>query len=435
MLMAIACLYLLVALPVLAGYMQWTSANFLIGLPALLLMHTPLAGSTSGRFGWLALAVMITVLFLPVKTGLYAALCCVLLCLYECGKGKVTLLPVLTLFFMSPVCQYFAQVFSFPVRLRLTGIAGSVLQGLGKKVSIAGNIIFLDGTEFSVDPACMGLGMLVTSLLCGIIMIELNQKKQDKLLGPGWVGACLFLIFLLNIGSNLLRILLLVCFRLMPDQVMHGVVGILCLLVYVLLPGMWIINKMVRRLGKPQPQGMPEADRRSPQRGLAFALLLLPLFVSAVFRISSSQSLAPAGALPVLTGYRSAWYNKEIAKLESATSLVYIKPLKGFVYTDHNPLICWSGSGYVFDRVEERTCAGIVLYTGVLTRGREKLYTAWWYDNGSMATASQWTWRWQMLRGSPAFSIINVTAADPRTLDRDIAYLAAHRPLLAGRQP
>ena len=50
------------------------------------------------------------------------------------------------------------------------------------------------------------------------------------------------------------------------------------------------------------------------------------------------------------------------------------------------------------------------IYYGELQNGAEKLYTAWWFDNGANHTNSELEWRWKNFTGDPPYSIVNITA-------------------------
>jgi exosortase N len=426
----LAVVYLSLSVLGLRNYLDVSSVNFIIGIATMPLMLAISVRSRPGyRFAILALAFIVFGFFIPVMTALYLALCAVLLFFYENEGKRLTALPLLTLFMISPVCQYFTHIFSFPIRLWLTAVAGSILKHADESVVVAGNIISFGKSDFSVDPACMGLNMLVTSLLCGLIMLAIYQRKGAVVLGLPWVLLSLIFIFALNIVSNLIRILLLVYFKILPGNIMHDITGIICLLVYVLLPASYVLKAMVLKLGNAQAE-KPEETIPARLRPIYIHILLLPLFGLLSFYIHTKSVAAPVGTLPVAVGYKISWYDKEVIKMENDQALVYIKPLKGFVYTDHNPLICWTGSGYTFRNVEEQCWNGIPLFTGLLIKGNEKLYTAWWYDNGSTTTINQWSWRWQMFRGHQSFSIINVTAASMETLKQEVDTLKSRRSMI-----
>lgn len=425
-------LYLLLGCYGMTGYLELYSVNFIIGVVAIPMMFMP-AGAQKNvqRFFYLAIIFALTGIIIPVKTAVYMTLCCALLFLYERRSGSVTMLPLVTLLLMSPFCQNFAKIFSFPVRLWLTDTAGFIFKLLGLNNSISGNIISLDKDDFSVDPACMGLNMLVTSLLCCVIMIGIFQKREQKKIKLKWILLCLLVAISLNIIANLLRIILLVYFKILPENPMHGICGLICLGVYVILPVSFFVKFMVRKKGVTIGRLLTDTveDRIVPVRLYLIVLLLLLLVC---WRVKSRKYQPATGTLPSVAGYQVSRYDSEVLKMENNNALIYIKSLKGFIYTEHNPLICWTGSGYVFDSISEHTIADIKFFTGIINNGQEKLFTAWWYDNGTNGTTSQWVWRGQMMKGSAPYYIINITAGSKATLYSEINKLLLVKSVLMG---
>lgn len=408
--------YVLLSCFILKDYLNWKSVNFLIGLGALpMAIQASGQRSTSERFGWLGMLAALLCIVLPVKTLFYTAFVCVLIFCREGSRGKLSPLVFLILLLMSPICQYFASVFSFPIRLWLTNIAGKMLMGSGMNGTVAGNTIICSTGEYAVDPACMGLNMLVTSLLCGMAMLAFYQKKEQKHLSLGWITGLLVFLFGCNIVANLMRILLLVYFRVLPANPMHELTGIICLSMYVLAPASWITGWLVHK------QGSVITTTITPPASFRLHYVLLPLLLFAAVLLQKRAIAPPSTTLPAPAGYQVSWYNQEVIKMENATALIYLKPVRGAFYTDHNPLLCWTGSGYGFKEVQEQSWDGMHVFTGILSKGKERLYTAWWYDNGSTRTTDQLTWRWKALRGAPAFTIINVTASNRETLKAEVA--------------
>ncbi|MBU0765830.1 MAG: hypothetical protein KJ607_13470, partial [Bacteroidetes bacterium] len=80
-----------------------------------------------------------------------------------------------------------------------------------------------------------------------------------------------------------------------------------------------------------------------------------------------------------------------------------------FYGSDHNPSICWLGSGYSFENINTTTINGCEIYTATLEKEGSRLYTAWWFDNGEHKTIEQFSWRWNSLKGQAPYRLINVT--------------------------
>src|SRR4051812_35690872 len=128
----IAVLYAAVALIFLREYFPWTSVNFIlgaIGLP-LTVAATP-AANGSKRFLVISLVFVALYLFSHEKTILFIALAAAVICLIEMYWQQLSLLSLLTISFMSTTLQYLAGIFSFPLRLSLTSLAGKLLSLTG----------------------------------------------------------------------------------------------------------------------------------------------------------------------------------------------------------------------------------------------------------------------------------------------------------------
>lgn len=124
----------------------------------------------------------------------------------------------------------------------------------------------------------------------------------------------------------------------------------------------------------------------------------------------------------VLTGYHKQLLASGVLKFENARALVYLKPTP-FYGPEHNPMICWQGSGYNFTSIKTEVMNGRQIYSGVLTKGKDKIYSAWWFDNGSLQTISQFEWRWAAAKGSRPFYLVNVNASSEVGLKSVIACL------------
>jgi exosortase N len=121
-----------------------------------------------------------------------------------------------------------------------------------------------------------------------------------------------------------------------------------------------------------------------------------------------------------VVGYQREVVEEGVYKYSKKEALLYVKPVAAFFDAEHTPLICWQGSGYAFKSIGQQRCAGLDIYTGVLQKGDEKIYTAWWFDNGQHKTISQTDWRWRMGKGEASFSLIKLNAARQEVLTKEI---------------
>jgi hypothetical protein len=100
-----------------------------------------------------------------------------------------------------------------------------------------------------------------------------------------------------------------------------------------------------------------------------------------------------------------------------------VKYIPDFYYTDHQPTICWRGSGFEFRQIRRENIGGQPVYTGILQQDSDMLFTAWWYDNGVRRTIDALDWRWDVIRHGGRYAIVNVTAANRTDLEQAVQRL------------
>ncbi|MBS7563215.1 exosortase N [Mucilaginibacter sp. Bleaf8] len=397
------------------GYFAW-DWNVYLALAIIPVIVLRYRGERSVRYLIPAIVAVILAILLPVKTALFTAMLLAVLLLVESSWGKVNPVILFLILLVSPVCKHITRLFELPVRLWLSEQAANVLKACGKTALAVGNQIAVDGYEFAVDPACAGLNMLVTSLLICFLVIAIYQHKLGKALGFIHLLLLTIMTIALNIVSNFLRILMLVLFKAMPDTVMHDAIGLLCLTLYVLMPILYIIQLAIRRFGS---DGIAAAVSQQKSVGLLYPLLhfcLLIAFTCAAYHRTTVDTVyRPAQTSIQVAGYQKSVLPGGILKLHNASALVYLKPT-AFYAPEHDPTVCWVGSGYRFKSVKKEKVDGVDIYTGVLEKGHDRIYTAWWFDDGTSRSVDQLHWRWQALKNDKLFYLINVNTANQTTL-------------------
>lgn len=368
-------------------------------------------GECSLRYLLLAVSFLVLLFFIPIKTVLFLTLVAAILFLVESNIGKINNAFFFLLILLSPLFNYFNNMISFPIRLWLSEIAGKIVSVLLKNVAVAGNIILVNGSEFSVDTACAGLKMLLTSFIIALVIIVYYQKKNKKNISVVVMSLLLLFTFVLNIVCNLFRIIMLVLFRILPDNPMHDAVGMMCLILYVILPMLLIFKYLIPKLRDQKPIG---SDKMKTATFIINAILVLVICYAAG-RVENEPARFMNKKKYVLQGYERTVLSTGVQKFENKTSLIYIKPLC-FYSAEHNPMICWRGSGYEFKRINKEKINETEIYTGVLEKGKDKIYTAWWFDNGVCKTIEHKVWRWKAMKGEGEFVLININAANEKEL-------------------
>ncbi|HEY5748092.1 MAG TPA: exosortase N [Chryseolinea sp.] len=417
-------LILLTALGLCAGcvglpFTYITVSNFVVGLvllPFVIIRQGParinlyyLLGLL--LFGWLAHIYLLKIFF-------FLMVAFFLLLVWEGAGGRLNTIILFQIVLMSPVFLQVTAILGFPIRLWLSQCAGALLQ-VGWNVQVEGNLMILDGFQFSVDEACMGLSMLSLSMLMGVFAIVHHYRREKRTLSLGWLIVFFAAVFGFNVLSNLFRIVMLVLFRILPEDPLHEIIGVLCLLLYVMMPLYYLAKTLTQKFGKPFEQMTTQAHTSVRSTLLLAALSIFVLSMSFTIRPDGAESSVPH-AFVKLKDAKGVELNGGITKLTTDDLLVYVKTIPEFFTGEHTPLLCWRGSGYQFKSIRKERIGQQEIYKGVLSRGQEKLYTAWWYTNGTLVTIDQWLWRSRMVNEKERFALVNVTAKDEMLLDRNL---------------
>ncbi|WAC10197.1 exosortase N [Dyadobacter pollutisoli] len=397
-------------------------ATFMIGICLLpFIMYALPRHEKSMRFLPIVLVFFAGSFYVREVSFRYLTLLFATLFAMESLSGKVSPLVFWLLLIISPLFKYLSEIFTFPIRLQLSKWAGLLLQTAHFPATVTGNIIQVNGSDFSVDPACMGLQMTGFSLLAGIFLLVHFQKSTGKEL-PWYLSTLVIaILFGFNIVSNLLRIVVLVVFSIGPENILHDVVGILCLVLYVWLPASFFVKYFFRFFAQPVMEQIFVKQPGKPTT-LAFNFIILAGCCFVIFqnkKINIGET--KINAFGHSEKYDSSQLSNGASRFKSEKSLVYLKPIPAFYSTDHSPYTCWKGSGYEFANIREENFAGRRIYFGTLKKGNDVLHTAWWFSNNNHITISQIDWRWKVIRGEPGFQLVNVTAGDQKDLKQAIS--------------
>lgn len=358
---------------------------------------------------------------IPTKTTYFLMLLFTLSLLYESLVGKFSLMVIAAMIIISPIFKFFGDTLGFPLRLWLSDAVAGTMTFAGIPTQSVGNLITIGKFQFYIDQACAGLNMLNLSLLVALFLAASHEKKRSCSVGMIPILALLMTTFLLNILSNYFRILLIVLFKIMPGNLMHDLAGIICLTIYVIIPLACFGDRLLTTFTESSSKTVEFIKLRYCHN---FALLTcIPIFswfipnIAPVYQHRQSQATSIK-----LEGYSRELIAGDVIKMQNETALIYLKPTQ-FYAPEHNPMICWTGSGYEFTLIRKERILNIEIYMGTLQKGKEKVYAAWWFDDGVMKTTKQWEWRWHSLRHKKNFYLVNVNAGNPQDLQRVIKSL------------
>lgn len=410
-------------------FSYFSNTNVLIGL-CLFPFTLLITGPKRNNFFYISLVALFAALAVTyqVRIFYFFSLAFYFLWLIELFVGRLNVLILFLIVFMSPFFIQVVTILGFPLRLMLSTLAGGLLNFVGVNVQVEGNMMMLDGATFSVDEACMGLNMLVISLLMGVFVLAYRYRFSNSTLNLYPTTIFFIVAFILNMVTNVIRIIVLVFFRIPPENSMHEFIGLLCLVVYVVIPLHFLSAWLVRKYGKGKSDCVPQPVLSRGNFVFITVICLVILFAGTTLE----KNAHPAGTTHADVHFGNVKVERlddGISKISTDELLIYVKTIPEFFTGEHTPLMCWKGSGYEFSGIATTTVEGTTIYKGTLVKDGKSLHTAWWYSNGLVETISQLDWRMRMLKGQPHFCLVNVTAEDEQTLMTSIRSMFTTDPL------
>lgn len=367
---------------------------------------------------WISLGLLLTYFFIPIRTLLFLGILSGIFYSLDTLNLRVhSIFPLLIITCISPLFLHIGSTIGIPIRLELSRLIGLIFSMADYKTRVVGNLIILNGNEYSVDPACMGLNMFLSSLLISIFLFAYFEKKTEKRISISLIGASIIPIFVLNLLGNIVRIILLILFDIGPESVYHDILGLACIAVYTLWPTYYYIKILYRYKAKSQ-EHLSEQALPITRMTAGNILLVMMIIYSSVFILGKKNSVASAHfSIP---GYSSKLLETGVIQLDKPGALVYVKPIRSFYGAEHSPLICWTSSGYELSNIEKFNCQKTEIYLGQLHKDNKIMNCAWWYDNGKNKTINQFEWRWKVFTGEDPYMLVNINAQDKKTLLNEV---------------
>lgn len=372
---------------------------------------------------WAIASIMFIILYLltGIMTCNYFALGFLVFYILEKTWGTMNWPSIALLLSVSPFFNYIIKVMSFPIRLQLTKASVIILNLVNPSLKAHGNIIQDGEKSFSVDPECMGLNLIVFSIGLGLVILVHFEQKKGALLTFWKTSLFISLMLFLSVFGNLMRIVTITLFESQPETLSHEIIGITCLLLYTVLPFFLLAKWHIKN--KPNVKQDKLNQKALSKTSLIIFGVICSLNLSMFFfgPKGRHEKIDQLYETININGFKKSVVSTNIIKLQNDSVLVYIKPPVGFFGADHNPKICWSGSGYAIKNQKESNINGFIIQTAELVhQNGDSLYTAWWFDNGIDKTGLQLEWRKKSLNGANPFRLINLTTESLNQTEHEV---------------
>jgi exosortase N len=362
--------------------------------------------------------------FLGFSTFYYFGFWMAILFVINAYFGTVNVAFVFLLAINSPIFTYALKVFGLPIRLWISKTAASIIARFGNHISVDGINVILDGRWFGVEASCTGLNMLVTALALSLALIRIFTDKYQKKDGFSLYVVCISFSMFFVIVSNLIRVILLILFNIKEDSFLHELIGLMTFGFYCMLPMIFLTKyTIIHWSSSVSDESNQISCNIEPHYtdGL-HAQLKKGLMVLLIFAATSQFGNKKYNNVSFQSTYLDDWCKEEInqstVKYFIDEALIYIKAPASPFSPDHNPSICWKGSGYHLKQENILNNSGQKYYYAKLVKENEVLHTAWWYSDGEVHIIDNVSWRIKMLRDGKNFDLINVTSTTRDNLDQ-----------------
>lgn len=343
-------------------------------------------------------------------------LLCFGLLLLEQFHGKINIWLFTLIAMLSPVMDYLVSAVSYPIRMAFMPYLESVFRYLDPEVSTSGLSLFYKGQEFSVDPACAGLYMLSIVL---VITTGALGIKNVSLQSPLEIAKVIFTYLAaisLTIACNFIRIVLMVVLNLPAGSVSHEFWGLLSFVLIGLLPTLILLFGIFR---KPKTEAPLLA---TPFKIKTWSILfLLPILLCGLQLDLEEKTFDERMKLVQIKTYEKKSLDDGITQFSNGKSLIYFKSIKSFYGLEHNPAVCWGGSGYSLQAKRNIPIAKNAYIRAELAAEDESLQTLWFYYNGKTVDITNIAWRKDVLTGSKPYFLVNITAQTEEELNAALA--------------
>lgn len=232
---------------------------------------------------------------------------------------------------------------------------------------IEGVNFYINNAKITIDTACMGLSMFKTGLLTAALLLTLEEKKYSKYFGVIQIVLFCLIVIFLNIISNYFRIITLVLLNCTQENMLHHTIGILCFILYQVVPMLFMI-----RFFKPKIEQTIPVDFQP--KILPIIVVLGIVFITSLKMKNEQNDDILYKLNPKYKIADGKWINKEVFKIVTPDKLIYIKT------PSHKPLICWTGDGYIITESKEITVGKEKIWYNKMEKNGVQYYSYWWYE-------------------------------------------------------
>jgi exosortase N len=304
---------------------------------------------------------------LHTKSVHFLALALFICFIYYNITQKFSLIAFICVLLFSSLFTTFFDYLTTEIKQSLCYIVYLTLKNFVPINKIEGVNFYINNAKITIDTACMGLSMFKTGLLSGALLLTLEERKHQKYFNIIQILPFCCIVIVLNIISNYFRIITLILFHFTEENVLHHTIGILCFVFYQIIPMLFLI-----RFFQPKKEEIKITKNLYP---IFFYIIPAILLFLTSLEIKKEQHFNLLENLnPEYLNQKGVWVNKEVFKILTSTKLIYIKT------PNHNPLVCWTGTGYKIIESKEVKKGNEKIWFVKMEKNQIQYKSYWWYE-------------------------------------------------------
>jgi exosortase N len=320
----------------------------------------------------------------------------IMVCLvYYSFTKKFSFIAFISLMLFSSLFNKFFEHLSAEIKQALCQGVYVVLKNSISIEKIEGVNFYINGAKITIDTACMGLSMFKTGFLAAAALFTIEERKQKGYFSIIQIVFFCFVVILLNVISNFFRIITLVLLDCTQENLLHHSVGLICFLLYQMVPMLLLMRYM-----KPNDKEVQQLDDKINWFPVLVAFVVvfctsIEMYKNQKFNLLENMSFE-------YNSKTGEWVNDEVFKISEPKKLIYIKT------PSHKPMICWTGDGYKILESKIILLHDSKVWFNKMEKDNKYYNSYWWYECGGKKYTSFLEVMFQKLIYNDMVRLVNV---------------------------
>lgn len=306
---------------------------------------------------------------LHTKSLHFLSLCIIVCLVYYSFTKKFSFVAFFCLLLFSSLFNKIFEHLSSEIKQALCQGVYLVLKNSIQIDKIEGVNFYMNGAKITIDTACMGLSMFKTGFLAAAALLTIEERKNKGYFNIVQIVFFCLIVMVLNVISNFFRIITLVLLSCTQENILHHSVGLICFLLYQIVPMLILIRYM-----KPNQKDGSKMNDKVNWFPILTAIVIVFIASIEMFKAQNFNLLENISSEYAIE--KGVWVNNEVFKISETNKLTYIKT------PSHKPMICWTGDGYKISESKIIELDHSKVWFDKMEKNNKYYRSYWWYESG-----------------------------------------------------